>query len=112
MKKELFNVSGDLVVFRSNLNEENEPPRFGAQFSRKDQNDQYDNAWMQIDFKKDARDSIKHGDYIRVKSGFITFFRNKDKNPVFKLMITEFETLGNMIEAKEKRKQSNEELPF
>ena len=113
-KRELMNITGDIVIWNQHIKDEKKAPQFAAQISNKNQDDTWDNAFIQVDFKKEDRKNMKHGDYLRLEKAFLTFFRTKEDEAVFKIFVIESKLLGNMKEAREKKKaeEPKNELPF
>ena len=94
------NFTGEVMVF---VNEHNGRKFYKAGISKKMQDGNYQNGYIDIQFKKDI--IIENKTKINIKSAWLTFYMNKENITVPYIFINEFEQLDNT-------QFENEPLPF
>ena len=61
---------------------------YSVQLSKKNKDDQWENGYINAQFKKDAE--VPHGAKIDIKSGWLSFYKTKDNKYSHYLFINEF----------------------
>lgn len=84
------NFTGDVMVF---VDEHNSHKFYKAGISKKMQDGTYQNGYINIQFKKDI--VLENMTKINIKSGWLTFYKNKENITVPYIFINEFEQLDN-----------------
>lgn len=64
--------------------------------SRKLQNGEYENGYIDIQFKQDVE--IQNKEKIYLKNAFLTFYKNKDKATIPYIFVMDFERIEDAIE--------------
>lgn len=70
----------------------------------------YDNMFFPVQFKKGVE--LDNKTDINITNGWITFYRDKDNKPIFKIMVLEFTQNGDAKEETNVTTFSGEDLPF
>lgn len=79
---------------------------YRAGLSRKNQNNEYEKAYIDVKLPKDV--SIADRTKINITKGFLSFYKNKEKKDIFYIVIQEFTTdSGVKEEQKEEDVYSN-----
>lgn len=68
--------------------------------SRKMQNGQYENGYMDIKFKGNV--DLKNKEQIYIKNAFLTFYLSKDKHTIPYIMVMEYELVSDVIDKEHK----------
>jgi len=74
----------------------NENGRYTTSISNKKEDGSYENAYLQVQFRKGVE--LENKTKINIKDAFLTFFRTQEGNAVYKIVVLDFEQEG---EAKE-----------
>ena len=88
---------------------------YSVQLSKKNKDDQWENGYINAQFKKDAY--VSDGDKIEIKSGWLSFYKTKDNKYVHYIFINDFEVIEskdamNLDPSKLQVVDSDESLPF
>jgi hypothetical protein len=96
-------ISGNICVFK------NEKGFYSTGISNKLMDGSYDNAYINVQFKKGTE--LENKTKINITNGFMSFFKGQDGKPIFKIVVLEFTQDGD---AKEDTTTdfTNEPLPF
>lgn len=64
---------------------------YSVQLSKKNKDDQWENGYINAQFKKDV--NVADGDKINIINGWLSFYKTKDNKYAYYLFINEFEIL-------------------
>jgi hypothetical protein len=95
--------TGEVTVYKS------QKGFYSVSISNKLMDGTYDNAFFPIQFKKDV--VLENKTDINITNGWLKFYRDKDKNPVFQIMALEFTQVGDAVEDTATTFDNND-LPF
>lgn len=95
--------TGEVTVYKS------QKGFYSVSISNKLMDGSWDNAFFPIQFKKDV--VLENKTDINITNGWLKFYRDKDKNPVFQIMALEFTQVGDASEDTA-TDFSDEPLPF
>ena len=87
----------------------NENGRYTTSISNKKEDGSYENAYLQVQFRKGVE--LENKTKINIKDGFLTFFRTQEGNIVYKIVVLDFEQEGEAKETETSYDDSNS-LPF
>ncbi len=87
----------------------NENGRYTTSISNKKEDGSYENAYLQVQFRKGVE--LENKTRINIKDGFLTFFRTQEGNTVYKIVVLDFEQEGEVKEP-EVSYADNDSLPF
>lgn len=87
----------------------NEKGMYSTGISNKLLDGTYENAYIQVQFKKGVE--LENKTKINITNAFLTFWKSQDGKPIFKIMVLEFSQVGD---AKEDTSSSfdSDSLPF
>lgn len=88
----------------------NENGRYTTSISNKKQDGSYENAYLQVQFRKDVE--LESKTKINIKDGFLTFFRTQEGNIVYKIVVLDFEQDGEAKEPEVGFETKASDLPF
>lgn len=80
------NVTGDTMIFRKDFDGK---PNYSTTLSKKLMDGTYDNAYINVRFKKGVE--LENKTKIDVTNGWLTFWKNKEGKAMFEIFISEFE---------------------
>lgn len=104
-------VTGETKVFKKMFDDR---ASYSTSIGKKKQDDTWDNAYINLQFKKGV--DIADGTKIDIQKGWLTFYINKDKKPVWQIFVSEFESekgsLPNGFEDVTSIDEDDEEIPF
>lgn len=86
---------------------------YSVQLSKKNKDDQWENGYINAQFKKDAQ--VPDGAKIDIKSGWLSFYKAKDNRYVHYIFVNEFEILETKAASSSEGFQSVDkpsDLPF
>lgn len=97
-------IAGDnVMIFK------NEKGGYSTGISNKLLDGTYQNAYIQVQFKKGIE--LENKTRINIKDGFLSFFKTQEGNVVYKIIILDFEQEGDAKEPETSYDNSNP-LPF
>ena len=96
-------VKGQTTIFK------NDKGFYSTGLSNKLMDGSYENAYIPVQFKKGIE--LESKTKIEIKDGFISFYRNQEGKPVFKIVVLEFEQYGDAKEPETSYSYSDD-LPF
>ena len=104
-----INVTGkNVTIFRHDKGM-NSTYSTGISFKKMDGS--YENAYVLVQFKKGVE--LESQTKIDITNGFLSFFKNQEGNPVFKIVVLEFTQHGDAKEPEpEVGYADNNDLPF
>jgi hypothetical protein len=82
---------------------------YSTQLGKKKQDGTYDNAYIDLQFKKGV--DIPNRTTINVENGWLTFWLNKDKKPVWQVFVSDYEVLEYGEEPQPAKKPVDEKPP-
>lgn len=80
-------ITGQTKVFRKDYEDR---ALYSTSIGKKKQDGTWDNAYINLQFKKGT--DIADGTMIDIQNGWLTFYMNKDKKPVWQIFVSEFES--------------------
>lgn len=80
-----INVTGDTMIFRKDFDDR---PAYSTSLGKKLQDGTYDNAFINVKFKKGV--DIANKTKIDITNGWLTFWKNKEDKPMWEIFINEF----------------------
>lgn len=105
------NITGETMIFKNNNG------FYSTTISKKKQDGSYDNAYINVGFKKDV--DVENKTLINIKNGWLTFDKyEKDgkTNTYLKIFVNEFDVVsGNSVQAPSSNNDmfaSTDDLPF
>lgn len=87
----------------------NENGRYTTSISNKKEDGSYENAYLQVQFRKGVE--LENKTKINIKDAFLTFFRTQDDKTIYKIVVLDFEQEGDAKEP-EVSYDDNSSLPF
>lgn len=98
-----INIKGEAVIFK------NEKGFYSTGVSNKLMDGTYENAYLPVQFKKGIE--LENKTKITIDNAFLSFYKNQEGKPIFKIVVLEFTQDGD---AKEPDIVSNDnsDLPF
>lgn len=81
-------VTGQTKVFRKDFDER---AVYSTSIGKKKMDGTWDNAYINLQFRKGVE--IADGTIIDIQNGWLTFYLNREKKPVWQIFINEFEAL-------------------
>ena len=96
-------ITGENYIFK------NENGRYSTSISNRKDDGSYENTYLQVQFRKGVE--LENKTKINITNSFLTFYKNQEGKPVFKIVVLDFEQEG---EAKEPEVSyaDNDSLPF
>lgn len=88
----------------------NENGRYTTSISNKKEDGSYENAYLQVQFRKGVE--LESKTKINIKDGFLTFFRTQEGNIVYKIVVLDFEQDGEVKEPEVGFETKASDLPF
>lgn len=79
-------ITGTTKVFRKDFDER---AVYSTSIGKKKMDGTWDNAYINLQFKKGV--DIADGTMIDIQNGWLTFYINKDKKPIWQIFVSEFE---------------------
>ena len=73
---------------------------YKVRLSKKKQDGNFENGYIDIQFKKDA--DIKNKEQIYIKNGFLTFYKTKEDKTIPYIMVLDFTRVSEEIKKEEK----------
>ena len=99
-----INVTGkNVTIFK------NDKGYYSTGISNKLMDGSYENTYLQVQFKKGTE--LNNKDKIIINSGFLSFYKNQEGKPVYKIVVTDFQKEGDAKEPECGYDNSND-LPF
>lgn len=95
-------ITGETTIFK------NDKGFYSTGISNKLLDGTYENAYIQVQFKKGVE--LENKTKINITNSFLTFWKGQDGKPIFKIMVLEFTTNGDAKE--ESTNFSPDDLPF
>ena len=93
---------------------------YSSSISRKNEDDEYENFYFNLAFKKDEEPDVEDGEnvIIMINDGFLSNYTNKDGNVKLKLVVTDWEEVESDEDDEEpeedekpkKKKKNNKEI--
>ena len=101
--------SGDTMIFRKDFDDR---AVYSTTMSKKLQDGTYENAYIDVKFKKGV--DIANKTKININNAWLTFYLNKDKKPVWQLFISDFGEIVGIPEgfAVCEDSDTDSEIPF
>ena len=96
-------ITGETTVFK------NEKGFYSTGISNKLMDGTYDNAYINVQFKKGIE--LENKTKINITNGFLTFWKGQDGKPVLKIVVLEFVQPGDAAEDTTSALDSSD-LPF
>ena len=96
-------ISGNICVFK------NDKGYYSTGISNKLMDGSYENAYLQVQFKKGTE--LNNKDRIIINNAFLSFYKNQEGKPVYKIVVTDFQKEGDAKEPECGYDDSNS-LPF
>lgn len=97
-------ITGETTIYKS------EKGFYSTGISNKLMDGSWDNAYFPVQFKKGVE--VENKSKINITNGFLTFYRDKENKPVFKIMVLEFTQVGDAKEDTSVTTFSGDDLPF
>ena len=96
-------ITGNVTVFK------NDKGFYSIGVSNKNMDGTYENAYITAQFKKGVE--LENKAKIDIKNAFLSFYKNQEGKPIYKIVVTEFEQEGDAKEP-EVGYADNNDLPF
>lgn len=96
-------ITGEITIFK------NDKGYYSTGISNKLMDGSYENAYLPVQFKKGTE--LDNKDRIIINSAFLSFYKNQEGKPVYKIVVTDFEKEGDAKEP-ECGYADNNDLPF
>lgn len=96
-------ITGETTIFK------NEKGFYSTGISNKLLDGTYENAYIQVQFKKGVE--LENKTKINITNGFLTFWKPQDGKPIFKIMVLDFTQVGDAAEDTATAFDNND-LPF
>lgn len=107
--------SGKTRIWRKDY--ENGPSYSGSLSHKKYQSEEWENAFIKVQFRKDVE--VPNRTQIDIKRGFLDFYIGKDGKPVMFIRVLEFDVLGGSDAAASSKEEQgcfeeidDEDIPF
>lgn len=88
----------------------NENGRYTTSISNKKEDGSYENAYLQVQFRKGVE--LENKTKINIKDAFLTFFRTQDDKTIYKIVVLDFEQEGDAKEPEVGFETKTSDLPF
>ena len=89
-------TSNNVIIFAKEFEGKT---HYRAGMSRKNQNNEYEKAY--IDVRLPKGDALNSGSKINIKKGFLTFYKTKDEKTIWYVVIQDYELVTGMVQPKE-----------
>lgn len=100
-----INVTGkNVTIFK------NDKGMYSTGVSFKNMDGSYENAYISVQFKKGV--DLENKTKIDITNAFLSFYRNQEGKPVFKIVVLEFTQYGDVKEEENAPYANNNDLPF
>ena len=86
-------ITGDTMIFRKDFDDRQ---AYSTTISKKNKDGEYENAYIDVKFKKDVK--LENKTKININNAWLTFYINKDKKPVWQIFINDFSTIEGIPE--------------
>lgn len=98
-------VSGETMIFTNDKG-------YSTTISNKKEDGTYENMFIAVNFRKGV--SVDNKTKINITNGFLSFYKTKEGLPKPKIMIMDFETIGETSQVEDNPYQitSDDDLPF
>lgn len=97
-------ITGNVTVFK------NDKGFYSIGVSNKNMDGTYENAYITAQFKKGV--DLENKTKIDITNAFLSFYRNQEGKPVFKIVVLEFTQYGDVKEEESAPYADNNTLPF
>lgn len=87
-----MNITKERCLVFKNETKDGDRTYYRTTISRRNPDGTYENAPITVRFKKGV--DLDDKTYIKVKDGFLTFYKGKDGKPVFEVVVTDFEIVA------------------
>jgi len=99
----MMKITGEITIFK------NDKGYYSTGISNKLMDGSYENAYLPVQFKKGTE--LNNEDRIIINNAFLSFYKNQEGKPVYKIVVTDFNKEGDTKEP-EVGYDDSDSLPF